>query len=102
MSLPGDQSKVFGSLQESVGRLPTVFLPTTRTIDQFFDLLGQFLAAQKQITLSYMRAGTQIAQATSESIRARAYELYEQGDRQPGHSVDDWLHAQTELNADAR
>jgi len=30
-------------------------------------------------------------------IRIRAYDLYEQRGRQPGHSVDDWLAAEAEV-----
>ncbi len=32
-----------------------------------------------------------------EQIRCRAYELYEQRDREDGHDVDDWLRAEAEI-----
>jgi hypothetical protein len=32
-----------------------------------------------------------------EEIRRRAYELYEQGGREPGHDVGDWLQAEEEV-----
>jgi hypothetical protein len=34
---------------------------------------------------------------TEETIRERAYELYEQRGRQDGHAVEDWLAAEAEL-----
>jgi hypothetical protein len=33
----------------------------------------------------------------SDLIRRRAYELFEQRGRQPGHDVEDWLQAEQEL-----
>jgi hypothetical protein len=35
---------------------------------------------------------------TEETIRERAYELYEQRGRQDGHAVEDWLAAEAELS----
>jgi Protein of unknown function (DUF2934) len=32
-----------------------------------------------------------------EEIRRRAYELYEQRDRNDGHDMDDWLRAEAEV-----
>jgi hypothetical protein len=34
---------------------------------------------------------------SEEQIRARAFELYLERGRQPGHEVDDWLQAEFEL-----
>jgi hypothetical protein len=36
-----------------------------------------------------------------EEIRRRAYELYKERGRQPGHDVDDWLRAEAEITAAA-
>jgi DUF2934 family protein len=36
---------------------------------------------------------------SDDSIRARAYELYEQRDRRPGGALDDWNRARAELQA---
>jgi len=36
-----------------------------------------------------------------EEIRRRAYALYEQRGREDGHDLDDWLHAEAELTAQA-
>ncbi len=36
-----------------------------------------------------------------ESIRRRAYALYEQRGREDGHDVDDWLRAEAEMTAQA-
>ena len=33
-----------------------------------------------------------------DQIRARAYQLYEQRERDDGHSLDDWLQAEAELS----
>jgi hypothetical protein len=35
--------------------------------------------------------------AYTQEIRARAYELFEQRGREPGHDLDDWLQAEAEL-----
>jgi hypothetical protein len=35
--------------------------------------------------------------ATRDEIRARAYRIYLQRGRQPGHDMDDWLQAEYEL-----
>jgi Protein of unknown function (DUF2934) len=32
-----------------------------------------------------------------DQIRARAYELYEEGGKEDGHDLDDWLRAEAEL-----
>ena len=37
------------------------------------------------------------AQAIAEQIRRRAYELYEERDREDGHDVEDWLRAEAEI-----
>ena len=34
---------------------------------------------------------------TEEQIRARAYQIYQAGDGQPGRDLDDWLQAEYEL-----
>lgn len=34
-----------------------------------------------------------------ESIRQRAYALYEEGGREDGHDIDDWLRAEAEISA---
>jgi hypothetical protein len=34
-----------------------------------------------------------------EQIRRRAHELYEQRGRDPGHELDDWLQAESEVSA---
>jgi Protein of unknown function (DUF2934) len=36
-----------------------------------------------------------------ESIRRRAYELYEQRGREDGHDVDDWVRAEAEVTHSA-
>jgi len=33
----------------------------------------------------------------TQEIRVRAYELFEQRGKEPGHDLDDWLQAETEL-----
>ena len=33
----------------------------------------------------------------NQEIRVRAYELFEQRGREPGHDLDDWLQAEAEL-----
>jgi hypothetical protein len=35
--------------------------------------------------------------AYTQEIRVRAYELFEQRGREPGHDLDDWLQAEAEL-----
>ena len=34
-----------------------------------------------------------------DQIRARAYELYEEGGKEDGNDLDDWLRAETELTS---
>ena len=34
-----------------------------------------------------------------DQIRARAYDLYEERGKEPGHEVDDWLQAEAEITA---
>ena len=34
---------------------------------------------------------------TEESVRQRAYQLYEERGRQDGHDLEDWLRAETEI-----
>jgi hypothetical protein len=36
-------------------------------------------------------------QNVEETVRTRAYELYEKRGREDGHEVDDWLHAEEEV-----
>lgn len=36
-------------------------------------------------------------ESTEEVIRQRAYELFEQRGCEPGHDLDDWLQAETEV-----
>jgi len=36
-------------------------------------------------------------ESTEETIRLRAYELYEQRNCEPGHDLDDWLQAEAEI-----
>ncbi len=48
------------------------------------------------------RTGYQATESTTdlqEQIRRRAYELYEQRGRDDGHELDDWLQAESELEA---
>jgi hypothetical protein len=33
----------------------------------------------------------------TQEIKVRAYELFEQRGKEPGHDLDDWLQAETEL-----
>ncbi len=40
--------------------------------------------------------------AHNQEIRARAYELFEQRGREPGHDLDDWLQAEAEIVRPAR
>jgi hypothetical protein len=42
---------------------------------------------------------TATSAAIVESIRARAYELYEQRGRADEHDVDDWLQAESDLQS---
>ena len=37
-------------------------------------------------------------QNLDEEIRRRAYELYEERGRGDGHEIEDWLHAEAEIN----
>src|SRR5260221_3585022 len=41
-------------------------------------------------------------QATDRDIARRAYELYEQRDREDGHDIDDWLQAERDLRDSVR
>lgn len=34
-----------------------------------------------------------------DQIRARAYELYEERDKEEGHDLDDWLRAEAEITS---
>ena len=47
-------------------------------------------------------AESDVVDLSDESIRARAYALYEQRDRRPGGALDDWNRARAELQAIAR
>jgi hypothetical protein len=38
----------------------------------------------------------------TQEIKVRAYELFEQRGREPGHDLDDWLQAETELDMRTR
>jgi Protein of unknown function (DUF2934) len=38
----------------------------------------------------------------NQEIRVRAYELFEQRGREPGHDLDDWLQAEAEIVRPAR
>jgi hypothetical protein len=40
--------------------------------------------------------------AHNQEIRVRAYELFEQRGREPGHDLDDWLQAEAEIVRPAR
>lgn len=40
-----------------------------------------------------------LSEATADTIRARAFELYEARGGAPGHDLDDWLQAEGELRA---
>jgi hypothetical protein len=40
---------------------------------------------------------TPITELAHQEIRVRAYELFEQRGREPGHDLDDWLQAEAEL-----
>jgi hypothetical protein len=40
---------------------------------------------------------TPITELAYQEIRVRAYELFEQRGREPGHDLDDWLQAEAEL-----
>lgn len=102
------------------GLPPTLFMPTWPSADQlfnltgFFNLIDQVVTTQQQLVLSYVTFGTRIAESlrdvhhdwsralSDDSIRARAYQLYQQRDRQPGDALDDWSRARAELQDAAR
>lgn len=42
------------------------------------------------------------AEKIQEQIRQKAYELYEQRDREDGHELDDWLKAESEVTRRAK
>ena len=45
-----------------------------------------------------LHPSTQIGEPTyTQEIRVRAYELFEQRGKEPGHDLDDWLQAEGEL-----
>jgi hypothetical protein len=54
---------------------------------------AQANATQSAVT----RAASVPAAACDEEIRRRAYEIYLQRGEQPGHELDDWFHAEREL-----
>ncbi len=57
-----------------------------------------------QFPTSYgLRYGADTSGLTAENapefIRKRAYQLFEMRGRQPGHELDDWLHAEREIES---
>lgn len=50
-------------------------------------------------TKSFENPRTTTTTPNDEEIRIRAYELYEQRGREPGHELDDWVSAEQELSA---
>ena len=47
--------------------------------------------------LSTTQQTTESASDLQERIRRRAYELYEQREREEGHDLEDWLQAESEV-----
>jgi hypothetical protein len=97
---------------------------TAPTVRQFLSMYGVVAAVPYRLASAWLRAGTQIAVALqraalgtvdtagtmeearkparsndelADSIRTRAYELYERRGRRPGHELDDWLRAQADV-----
>jgi hypothetical protein len=87
-------------------------------------LIDRLVAAQTQLISSYMRLGSSVARRShpatpaattrhprrqddepapapgTDSIEARAYEIFVQRGREPGNPVDDWQRAEAELQAE--
>jgi hypothetical protein len=55
------------------------------------------MAKQNTVTTEAVQPITKSNIELEERIRARAYELYQQRDGEPGHELDDWLQAESEL-----
>ena len=55
-------------------------------------LIGTPMLVSKQAAVKPSSSGME------ETIRRRAYQLYEQRGRVDGHELDDWLQAETELS----
>jgi UDP-N-acetylmuramoylalanine-D-glutamate ligase len=47
-------------------------------------------------------ASNEIVVASPGAVAIRAYELFEERGREPGHDVDDWLRAERELKGPRR
>jgi hypothetical protein len=92
-------------------------IPAAASICQFYNLVHRISAAQYELIKSVLRVGSrntaQSSATTSadmeaehvevsvDSIRARAYEIYERRGRRPGSPLDDWDRAKAELRAEA-
>jgi hypothetical protein len=74
-------------------------------------LTGRLVAAQVRLINSYLRLATPAAAArhqegesapapTTDSVEARAYEIFVQRGDQPGDPVDDWRRAEAELRGE--
>ncbi len=53
-------------------------------------------ATSKAISIAAARHQSVTAAQTEETVRSRAYELYEQRGRAEGHDLEDWLQAEAE------
>jgi hypothetical protein len=88
--------------------------PTARTVDRFLDLVGRLTAANLDLVAACCRIGSPpaaVPEATrpavsevarpvvpdAESIRIRAYEVYQRRGGRPGDPLDDWRRAEAEL-----
>lgn len=52
---------------------------------------------QTRLSPVHPESGTLSFEQLEERIRARAYEIYEEGGRRDGHGLDDWLEAKAEV-----
>jgi hypothetical protein len=76
-----------------------------------FHIIDEILAAQVRLAHGFLGLWARPAQqkpvqqkrtevpVPDEAIQARAYELYVQRGQQPGHELEDWERARTELLA---
>jgi hypothetical protein len=61
------------------------------------------ISTKGEITMNSTHNETQKYEtARNQEIRVRAYELFEQRGREPGHELDDWLQAEAEIVRPAR
>jgi hypothetical protein len=102
-----------------------VMMAPARTLHTVFDLFNRLAEANGALVASYLRAAAQATASaptgndsggprtappqpgtspepvpvTVESIRARAYELYERRGHQAGEPLEDWRRAEADLRA---